>query len=118
MKNGTSLYLDCVRFFVALTVFLEHTREHTRNFRGFWMSHLFWDRHLGSHSQIAVIVLFVLSGYVIAHVLATRERTLSEYVSSRLGRLYSVVLPALLLSEGTGRCWGEMEQSFYSDGVS
>jgi peptidoglycan/LPS O-acetylase OafA/YrhL len=98
MKKGTSLYLDLVRFSAALTVFLEHFREHTRNSLGaFWRSHPFWYSHLGLYSQTAVIVFFVLSGYVIAHVLATRERTPLEYCASRFGRLYSVVVPALLL---------------------
>jgi hypothetical protein len=29
MKSATSLYLDLVRFAAALTVFIEHLREHT-----------------------------------------------------------------------------------------
>jgi peptidoglycan/LPS O-acetylase OafA/YrhL len=98
MKQGTSLYLDLVRFFAALAVFLEHIREHTLpNFGRFWQEHPFWNSHLGSYSQVAVIVFFVLSGYVIAHVLATRESTPLEYTASRVARLYSVVLPALFL---------------------
>jgi len=99
MKKGTSLYLDLVRFSAAMVVFLEHFREHTRNsFGSFWRAHPFWYSHLGLYSQAAVIVFFVLSGYVIAHVLATRERTPLEYAASRLARLYSVVLPALILT--------------------
>ena len=99
MKKGTSLYLDLVRFSAALTVFFEHLREHTRNsFGAFWRSHPFLYLHLGPFSQTAVIVFFVLSGYVLAHVLATRERTPLEYSASRFGRLYSVVLPALILT--------------------
>ena len=75
-KQGTSLDLDVVRFRAALAVFLEHVREHTLpNFVSFWQEHPFWNSHLGSYSQVAVIVFFVLSGYVIAHVLATREST-------------------------------------------
>jgi peptidoglycan/LPS O-acetylase OafA/YrhL len=99
MRRATSLYLDLVRFAAAMTVFLEHFREHTlHNFAPYWVALPFWDRHLGSYSQIAVIVFFVLSGYVIAHVMATRERTVLEYAASRFGRLYSVVLPALILA--------------------
>ena len=48
-----------------------------------------------------MIVFFVLSGYVIAHVLATRERTLFEYFASRFSKLYSVVVPALILTAST-----------------
>jgi peptidoglycan/LPS O-acetylase OafA/YrhL len=99
MKKGTSLYLDLVRFSAALMVFLEHFREHTRNsFGAFWRTHPFLYLQLGPYSQTAVIVFFVLSGYVIAHVLATRERTPLDYSASRLARLYSVVLPALILT--------------------
>ena len=102
MRKGTSLYLDLVRFFAALMVFLEHFREHTRNSLGaFWRSHAFWYLHLGAFSQTAVIVFFVLSGYVIAHVLATRENEPLEYAASRFARLYSVVVPALLLVAAT-----------------
>jgi peptidoglycan/LPS O-acetylase OafA/YrhL len=99
MKPGTSLYLDIVRFAAALTVFIEHFREHTKiGFAAFWGNHPFWYSHWYPFSQSAVTVFFVLSGYVIAHVLATRERTPIDYAASRLARLYSVVLPALLLT--------------------
>jgi peptidoglycan/LPS O-acetylase OafA/YrhL len=99
MKPGTSLYLDIVRFAAALTVFIEHLREHTKiGFAAFWGAHPFWYSHWYLFSQTAVTVFFVLSGYVIAHVLATRERTPVDYAASRLARLYSVVLPALLLT--------------------
>ena len=92
MKHGTSLYLDLVRFCAALVVFLEHLRIHTTGGFG-----AFWNYHLHYYGQTAVAVFFALSGYVIAHVLATRERTLLQYSASRFGRLYSVVLPALIL---------------------
>ena len=99
MKPGTSLYLDLVRFAAALTVFIEHLREHTKiGFAAFWGAHPFWFSHWYLFSQTAVTVFFVLSGYVIAHVLATRERTPVDYAASRFARLYSVVLPALLLT--------------------
>jgi peptidoglycan/LPS O-acetylase OafA/YrhL len=99
MKPGTSLYLDLVRFAAALTVFIEHLREHTRiGFAAFWNAHPFWYSHWDLFSQTAVTVFFVLSGYVIAHVLATRERAPVDYAAARLARLYSVVLPALLLT--------------------
>lgn len=102
MKRETSLYLDLVRFTAALVVFLEHFREHTRNsFSALWRAHPFLYVHLDAYSETAVIVFFVLSGYVIAHVLATRENTLAEFATSRLARLYSVAIPALLLTAAT-----------------
>jgi peptidoglycan/LPS O-acetylase OafA/YrhL len=98
MKRGVSLYLDLVRFSAAMIVFIEHFRERTRHaFSAFWKLHPFVYTHLDPLSQTAVIVFFVLSGFVIAHVLATRERTPLEYAASRFGRLYSVVVPTLVL---------------------
>src|SRR5882757_2087020 len=98
MKREMSLYLDLVRFSAALMVFVEHFRERTRRgFGGFWNAHPFLYNHLDPYSQTAVIVFFVLSGFVIGHVLATRERTALEFAASRFARLYSVILPTLLL---------------------
>ena len=93
MKIGTSLYLDLVRFLAALVVFLAHLEVHADSRFG-----PFWRFHLKFMSQTAVTVFFVLSGYVIAHVLTTREKTGVDYAASRLARLYSVVLPALILT--------------------
>jgi peptidoglycan/LPS O-acetylase OafA/YrhL len=99
MKRGTSLYLDLVRFGAALMVFSEYFKEHTKiGFSRFWAAHPFWYSHSNAYSQTAVTAFFVLSGYVIAHVLATRERAPLDYGASRFARLYSVALPALLLT--------------------
>jgi peptidoglycan/LPS O-acetylase OafA/YrhL len=87
MKHATSLYLDAVRFCASVIVFLAHVAI----FRG-----SFWQ--FGSFAFVAVMIFFVLSGYVIAHVIKVREHTLEDYVSSRFGRLYSVVLPAIIIS--------------------
>jgi peptidoglycan/LPS O-acetylase OafA/YrhL len=98
MKKEMSLYLDLIRFAAALTVFAEHFRERTRRgLHEFWTDHPFLYTHLDPYSQTAVIVFFVLSGFVIAHVLATRERTAVEFCASRFARLYSVILPTLIL---------------------
>lgn len=90
MHKGTSLYLDLVRFFAAFSVFAFHAspRKYTAG--------LLW--RFGDMGTPAVSVFFVLSGFVIAYVLATREQTLLEFGASRFGRLYSVVLPALALT--------------------
>jgi peptidoglycan/LPS O-acetylase OafA/YrhL len=102
MKKGTSLYLDLIRFSAALMVFSEHFRERTKHaFYQLWNDHPFLYKHLFLYSQTAVIVFFVLSGFVIAHVLATRERTPLKFTASRFGRLYSVVIPTLILMTAT-----------------
>jgi peptidoglycan/LPS O-acetylase OafA/YrhL len=89
MTDALSLYLDALRFGAALTVFLSHYS--TRRFSG----GLFWQFDGG---RTAVLVFFVLSGFVIAWVSDTRERTLEEYGLSRVARLYSVIIPAFVLT--------------------
>ena len=50
------------------------------------------------YGRTSVIVFFVLSGFIIAWVTETRERTFEDYAFSRIARLYSVIVPAFLLS--------------------
>jgi peptidoglycan/LPS O-acetylase OafA/YrhL len=90
MTNALSLYLDVLRFGAAFTVFVSHFAN--ERFSG----GLFWQMQPYGHT--AVLVFFVLSGFVIAWVAETRERTLEEYSLSRLARLYSVIVPAFLIT--------------------
>ncbi len=46
----------------------------------------------------AVIVFFVISGFVIAYVTETSERTWKSYLAARASRIYSVAVPALMLT--------------------
>ena len=57
---------------------------------------LFWQ--MQPYGRTAVLVFFVLSGFVVAWVTETKERTLEEYALSRVARLYSVILPALIIT--------------------
>lgn len=41
---------------------------------------------------------FVLSGFVIAYVADTREQTAKQYFISRAARIYSVAIPALIIT--------------------
>jgi peptidoglycan/LPS O-acetylase OafA/YrhL len=43
-------------------------------------------------------IFFVLSGFVIRHVTCKRHSTLDNYLKDRASRIYSVVLPALVLT--------------------
>ena len=92
MNKTVSLYLDLVRFCAAFAVFLSHF-AFTRLTGGSYQ----WFREINFGSD-AVIVFFVLSGFVITYVADSREKDLSSYTLSRLSRLYSVVLPALILT--------------------
>src|SRR6266581_2543938 len=90
MTNALSLYLDALRFAAALTVFLSHWTAARYSGGQFW--------RLTSYGRIAVLVFFVLSVFVIAWVAETRERTFKEYALSRSARLYSVIIPAFIIT--------------------
>jgi peptidoglycan/LPS O-acetylase OafA/YrhL len=86
---GLSVFLDLVRFGAALTVFIGHAA-------GQWLTGGYlWQ--IGAWQRAAVIVFFVLSGYVIQ---ATTNPAAGpvKYSTDRLSRLYSVTLPALALT--------------------
>jgi peptidoglycan/LPS O-acetylase OafA/YrhL len=89
MSREFSLYLDAVRFLAALLVVFYHM-----NMR--WLSTQILP--LSGHGHAAVMVFFVLSGYVISFIHAGRENTPPEYWASRLARFYSLALPVVLLT--------------------
>jgi peptidoglycan/LPS O-acetylase OafA/YrhL len=92
VSRSLSVYLDLQRFLAALAVFLLHASF--ERFSGglpvLWRFAIFGND--------AVMLFFVLSGFVIAHV-ATREAAGPRgYAAARLARLWSVCVPALLLT--------------------
>jgi len=89
MNKQLSIYLDFLRFFAAIVVLIAHIS--LRTFFHFVPD----DIAIG---QDAVIIFFVLSGYVIVFVANTKEKNLKDYFISRFARLYSVLIPALLLT--------------------
>ena len=90
MNKSASLYLDFVRFLAAVTVLIAHS-SYTR-FRGDWLSPISFLKH------DAVIIFFVLSGFVIAYVANTRSQNYLDFALDRFARLWSVVIPALILT--------------------
>ena len=92
MTSALSLYLDALRFGAAFIVFVSHYAA------GRYSGGLFWQ--VMDYGRIAVLVFFVLSGFVIAWVTEAREGSLEEYGLSRVARLYSVVLPAFVVTAG------------------
>lgn len=90
MNRATSIYLDLVRFLAAVAVLLTHLAY--ARFTGGLLQP--WR----TYGNDAVMVFFVLSGYVIAHTVASRDRDFRSYLVSRLARLYSVALPAIVLT--------------------
>jgi peptidoglycan/LPS O-acetylase OafA/YrhL len=90
VNSTTSTYLDLVRFLAATAVFIDHLSS-----QKFSAGFLWQLEHLGDQ---AVIVFFVLSGFVIGYVTDTRERDVKTYALNRTARILSVALPALVLT--------------------
>ncbi|MBI3707370.1 MAG: acyltransferase [Proteobacteria bacterium] len=88
MPRPFSIYLDLLRVIAALTVFGVHAAQIAFRLADV-PTRLAHD---------AVIVFFVLSGYVIAFSARERDRDLATYAINRGGRIYSVALPAVLLT--------------------
>lgn len=89
MNKAFSIYLDLVRFLAACLVYIFHTNQRLI------VSEIL---PISRYGHSAVVVFFVLSGYVIAYITATKENTLLRYTASRLSRIYSVAIPALVLT--------------------
>ena len=95
LSGKKSILLDLVRFSAALTVFITHAFA-------VWFPQSEFQSFPSNISHGAVVVFFVLSGFVIAHTTTKNRRNLREYASARLSRLYSIYLPALVI---TVICW-------------
>lgn len=107
MKRSTSIYLDLVRFGAAVVVLLTHL-AYTRFSGGLLLP-------LRTFGNDAVMIFFVLSGYVIAHTAASRDREIGVYFTNRLARLYSVALPAIVLTFVLDQ-WGQRIDPALYDG--
>ena len=89
MSRSLSIFLDALRFVAAMVVVVGHFTQP-------FFSQGFPDLTLWGVS--AVSVFFVLSGFVISHVTAVKENDPLDYTAARIARLYSVLVPALLLT--------------------
>jgi peptidoglycan/LPS O-acetylase OafA/YrhL len=90
MNKQFSRYLDLLRLTAALLVLFAHLSDPSIT-----------DGAIKAPSEIgysSVMVFFVLSGYVISYVAAERETALVDFAISRISRVYSVVIPALILT--------------------
>lgn len=85
-----SLYLDCCRFLAAVLVVVSHFVPYGLIAPG----SIGWWPNLGRE---AVVVFFVLSGFVIAYTTESKNASLRDYCVARCTRIYSVALPLLLL---------------------
>lgn len=102
LSDDLSAYLDFLRFTAALAVLLGHL--HQDGVAMGWLG-------LTYFSHEAVVVFFVLSGFIIHHSTTTRATSGAAYAAARLSRVYSVAVPAvvvfslvaLILTSGAGQ---------------
>lgn len=91
--NGpASILLDCLRLGASLMVLYIHA------FDRWFPTRAYRSSDPGEPSHAAVVVFFVLSGYVIAHTTISNNRGGMQYAQARLSRLNSVVLPAIVIT--------------------
>ncbi|MBK0380661.1 acyltransferase family protein [Mucilaginibacter segetis] len=90
--GSSSLFLDTLRICAAFTVLYIHA------FDRWFPTKAHPEYEPGEPSHAAVIIFFVLSGYVIAHTTISKNRGGAQYAQARLSRLCSVVIPALVIT--------------------
>lgn len=88
MSASFSIYLEIIRIFATLLVFIAHS---------FSLCTIFSNVEPGI-GRNGVIFFFVLSGYVISWCANEKESRLIQFVTNRAARIYSVALPAILLA--------------------
>jgi peptidoglycan/LPS O-acetylase OafA/YrhL len=89
LSASLSIYLDAMRLFAAILVFIGHANS---IFFGFQLRFVF------GQAANAVAIFFVLSGFVISYVVARKEESWRSYALARASRIYSVALIALLIT--------------------
>jgi peptidoglycan/LPS O-acetylase OafA/YrhL len=91
LTGWPSVFLDGIRFLAALIVLVSHCRAG-------WFPEGELDMIPSNLSHGAVVIFFVLSGFVIAHTTSNGNRGAKAYAIARLSRLYSVFLPAMIIT--------------------
>lgn len=108
MNRAFSLYIDGLRAGAALIVLLSHFAYlRFTDGRYIWIR----DYYLGSD---AVVIFFVLSGFVIAFCAQNKKTTLGSFVFARATRFFSVALPALLIGYVLDSLGAAMFPQFYA----
>ncbi|WNC68451.1 acyltransferase family protein [Thalassotalea nanhaiensis] len=89
MNNTLSIYFDFIRFVAALMVVHSHILT---------SGLIPLDLSIFEYGREAVIIFFVLSGYVISYTTKIKNTNLKDYFVARASRIYSVALPVILLA--------------------
>jgi peptidoglycan/LPS O-acetylase OafA/YrhL len=107
VNRGLSLHLDALRALAAIAVVVSHFA-----YPRFSGGDFLWVRDLNIGSD-AVMLFFVLSGFVIAYAAAEKDRTAGTFLFNRLTRIYSVALPAVVLTFVLDRCGVALDPAAY-----
>lgn len=107
LSKSISNRLHTARWCAAFIVLLGHVEMVAKWRTG--MSIWPWAHQM---AHLAVVAFFVLSGFVIAHV-STHTSGLSAYIQERVTRIYSVLVPAVLLTILIDKLGGLINQDFY-----
>jgi len=84
-----SAFLDVLRFSAAIVVFIAHFSHPD------YLDHGVYRYNWGVY---AVGIFFVLSGFVIRFITRFRPTTVRSFLTDRLSRIYSVLVPSLLFT--------------------
>lgn len=91
MTPQFSIYLDLCRFIAAIVVVFDHLIH-------FGIASGEWIKWLPYNGRDAVILFFLLSGYVISYTCEQKKDSLETYVVARASRIFSVAIPVILLT--------------------
>jgi len=103
LSENRSDFLHALRWMSAIVVVVGHAQMYHHAVSERWpVPGSFWE-YLGVHAHAAVIIFFVLSGFVVAYaterkVIQNQKYGISDYFADRWSRIYSVLLPAVLLT--------------------
>ncbi|MFD0750776.1 acyltransferase family protein [Mucilaginibacter calamicampi] len=92
ISGSSSAFLDALRICAALLVLIVHA------FNKWFLTKAYRSEWPGEPSHVAVIVFFVLSGYVIGYTTISKNRGAMQYAQARLSRLCSIVIPVILIT--------------------
>lgn len=106
MNKLTSLYLDLIRSLASISIVLHHYNNHI----------IGSDRNVFPPvGQEAVMVFFVLSGFVISWVVEVKETKLPEFIIKRFARFYSVMIPSIFIALLCYVVAGQLDSNIYPE---
>lgn len=91
LTKTTSLIFDSLRLGAALTVAYYHC------FLLWFPAQNHFHEIFSELAHFSVIIFFVLSGYLIGYTTTNNNRGLKKYLVARFSRLYSVLIPVLII---------------------